>query len=631
MKSVFKIQLWSLLILVVCTFLITGCQPQSEAFQTPSAQVIPTQTSTSPTKTIISPSNEQTSEIHGILLQLENLSLSEFYEQSFFELSLRYPESLAELGIETQMGIHEAKLNDLSQKYLEQTLELEKGILAILQSFDRATLSPEEKTTFDIYEWYLQDFVAGQELNKFQYIASYFILNSEHNQTFTFFTETHPLNTFEQAQDYVKRLWHVGEKFDQIVEGLRIREEAGIIQPKFSLQWALYNIKSQMGYTAKLSPYYTRLEEALNLLSISEDERTSLLNEAERAIEDSVMPAYTALIAELEHHESIAPAQIGLWQYEGGQEYYEYLLEHYTTTNLTSEEIHQLGIQELSRIHSEMRLEFEKLGYPQDEDLYTLFQRVSADGGIIPASQAVKFYEDLIAQAYIDLEPAFDDIPEAKVIVVGGQTGGYYIQGSLDGSRPGAFYAAVQGSGLPYYQMPSLTYHEAIPGHHFQIALAQEMALPTFRNHVSFTAYVEGWALYAERLAYDLGWYQDDPYANLGRLQYEALRAARLVLDTGIHAKQWSYQEAIDFCVENVGWTNQNCEFEVARYAVLPGQATAYMIGMLKILELRERAQITLEERFELSEFHHQILSGGSMPLNLLEVNFQQTVLDAKN
>ena len=186
MKSVFKIQLWSLLILVVCTFLITGCQPQSEAFQTPSAQIIPTQTSSPSATTIISPSNEQTSEIHGILLQLENLSLSEFYEQSFFELSLRYPESLAELGIETQMGIHEAKLNDLSQKYLEQTLELEKGILAILQSYDRAGLSPEEKITFDIYEWYLQDLVAGQELNKFQYIASYFIFNSEHNQTFTF-------------------------------------------------------------------------------------------------------------------------------------------------------------------------------------------------------------------------------------------------------------------------------------------------------------------------------------------------------------------------------------------------------------------------------------------------------------
>ena len=628
MKSLTIKQSWSLLILVLCIFLIPGCQPLSQTDQTISPQVTSTQPPPVTTNAIISTNQDQLSEIDVILLQLENLPISEFYEESFFQLNLRYPESLAELGIETEMGIDEPRLNNISQNYLEQTLELEKGILSILHNYDRDSLSPEDTLTFDIYDWYLQDLVEFHEFDKFQYIASYFILNSEHNQTFAFFTQTHPLNTFQQAQDYVKRLWYVQEKFDQIIEGLQIREKAGIIQPKFSLQWALYDIHTQTNRTAKLSPYYTRLEEAVNLLSISIEQKSSLLDEAEKAIEESVMPAYSSLIAELEHLESIAPEEIGLSQFEGGQEYYEFLLKHYTTTDLTSEEIHQLGMLELSRIHSEMRLEFDKLGYPQDEDLYTLFQRVAIDGGTIPANQAIEFYEGLIDQAYTDLETAFDIVPQAKVIVIGGPTGGYYVQGSLDGTRPGAFYAAIQGSGLPYYQMPSLTYHESIPGHHFQIALAQEMALPTFRNYVTFTAYVEGWALYAERLANDLGWYQDDPYANLGRLQYEALRAARLVLDTGIHTKQWSYQEAIDFCVKNVGWNKSNCENQVARYAILPGQATAYMIGMLKILDLRERAITAQGEQFNLSEFHNQILSGGSMPLNLLEVYFQQNVLD---
>ena len=185
-----------------------------------------------------------------------------------------------------------------------------------------------------------------------------------------------------------------------------------------------------------------------------------------------------------------------------------------------------------------MQVIFDQLGYPENDDLVTLFERAARDSGIIPASQVVDTYEQIIADTYLQLDQAFEISPQAEVIVIGGPVGGYYVRGSLDGSRPSACSTGVSAA-RALYQMRSLTYHETIPGHHFQIELAREMNLPTFRNTIGITGYVEGWALYAERLASDLGWYADDPYSDLGRLQYEALRAARLVVDTGLHTKQW--------------------------------------------------------------------------------------------
>jgi len=231
-------------------------------------------------------------------------------------------------------------------------------------------------------------------------------------------------------------------------------------------------------------------------------------------------------------------------------------------------------------------------------------------------------YTEIIARAEQNLDAAFDIRPKTRVIVVGDDFGGFYIPGAIDGSRPGAFYAAVGGKGEDYYGMPTLAYHEAIPGHHFQIALAQETDLPGFRRGVSFTGYTEGWALYAEQLAWELGWYADDPYGNLGRLQGEAFRAARLVVDTGIHAQGWDFDRALDFFVENVGYEAGdivNPEHQIARYVVWPGQSTAYKIGMIKILQLRQKTMDALGDQFDLQEFHQVVLSNGPVPLEILE------------
>jgi uncharacterized protein (DUF885 family) len=272
----------------------------------------------------------------------------------------------------------------------------------------------------------------------------------------------------------------------------------------------------------------------------------------------------------------------------------------------------------LERIHAEMRLIFDRLGYPQDADLTTMYSRVAQDGSIVSGDQVVSTYKTLIEDASRKVAPAFDLRPKADVIVIGGPTGGYYMPPAFDGSRPGAFYASATGSEARF-GMPTLAYHEAIPGHHFQVAIAQEMDLPTLRRVVEFTSYVEGWALYAEHLAWEIGFYKNDPYGDLGRLQAEAFRATRLVVDTGIHAKKWTFNQAVDYMIENTGMSRGSVEREISRYIVMPGQATAYDIGYLKIMQLRQRAKATLGDKFDLKEFHNVVLGNGAMPLDILD------------
>ena len=312
-----------------------------------------------------------------------------------------------------------------------------------------------------------------------------------------------------------------------------------------------------------------------------------------------------------------------------GREYYDFVLRHRTTTDLTGAEIHQLGLDHLQRIHAEMRETFDSLGYPQDESLAQLFQRVAQDGGIIPAAEVKATYEAIIDAAELELDQAFDIFPSADVVVADDEYGGFYIGPSFDGTRPGAFYASTRFN-EPWYSMRSLSYHEAVPGHHTQIALAMDLdSGPLFRKMVRFTAFVEGWALYAERLAYELGWYDNDPYGNLGRLQYEALRAARLVMDTGIHSMGWSFDQAVQFNIDAVGWSRSASESAAARYSVAPAQATAYMIGMLHILDARQRAQEALGDAFDLREFHRVVLTSGGLPLALLDEVVDQYIAAA--
>jgi uncharacterized protein (DUF885 family) len=427
------------------------------------------------------------------------------------------------------------------------------------------------------------------------------------------------LETTDDANAYISRLSQVDQKMTQLVDGLNRRAESGVVLPKFLLAWVNQEINQIAVSEPTATPYYTTFAGKMkNITGVSEAKKGELLKAAEDAIKTSVLPGYQKLTACLNDQLKIATNDAGVWKFPNGETYYAYLLRHYTTTTLSADEIHEIGLTELDRIHAEMRRIFDRLGYPQNADLPSLFEKVANDSGMVPGSEMVSVFEGLISGADTRLSDAFDIRPKAKVIVVGADSGGYYVPPAVDGSRPGIFYATLRGSETKF-NMPSLLYHETIPGHHYQIAIAQEANLPPLRRNMDFTGYVEGWALYAERLMFELGVYQDNPYGDLGRLQYEAFRAARLVVDTGIHVKKWDYDKALDFMIENTGLRRGNMEYEVSRYIAIPGQATAYDIGFIKILELRRKAQDSLGDKFDLKKFHNILLSNGAMPLEVLE------------
>jgi uncharacterized protein (DUF885 family) len=554
---------------------------------------------------------------------LQGLDLDTFFEASWRELSLRDPEAVLTAGVADFYGLEGAELTDISDAYQRRTYEMYGIVLDLLRQYNRDQLSPAQQVSYDVYEWWLASRVEGQAFMYYDYPVTYCPVTAVHEGMAHFFIDLHPLASLQDAQGYVTRLGQVDTKFEQLIAGLRLREAAGVIPPRFAIEWALYGVRNMASAEATESPFYTVFAAKLEALpGIEEGQKMELLRAAESAVESAVLPAYRALGEVLEIQVSIAPSDDGVWRFPQGEAYYAYLLRRQTTTRLTAGEIHELGLRELDRIHAEMRVLFDELGYPQDEALPELFDRVAQDSPTIPAREVLGTYETIIDEAARNLDTVFALYPRTPVQVIESPIKGMYERAPLDGSRPAFFHAGPGDAPESYYAMPTLAYHETIPGHHLQIALAQEADLPAFRTSVGFTGFAEGWALYAERLAWELGWYDDDPYGDLGRLQAEAFRAARLVVDTGIHARRWTFQQALDFFVENTGFAPGDSvepEIEIARYVVWPGQSTAYLVGMLEILALRQRAMDRLGDRFDLKEFHTIVLRNGSMPLEVLE------------
>jgi len=550
---------------------------------------------------------------------LQGLSLDDFYEESHQALSYRSPETIIWQALTDVYPLDEVTLDDFSDVYRRDTYAMFEVVLAALRSYDRNTLGTADQLTYDFYEWYLQDVVDSLDFIYYDFAGAYGF-TSVHTGTETFFTETHPLATIEDASNYVTRMRDVPRKFDDLIEYLDLQSGAGIIEPRLTIDWSLFGIDQIADAVPGGVSYYTAFRDKIDgIAGLGAGQRQNLLDGALEASRDHIIPAYRSLRTKLLELRTRAPGNIGVGQYPRGAEFYAYTLRHRTTTDLTAAEIHQLGRDHLARIHAEMQDIFDQLGYPQGETITQYYARVAQGGGIIPAADVKTTYEAIIDAAELELDQAFDIFPAADVIVAEDEFGGFYIGPSFDGARPGAFYASTRFD-EPWYAMPSLTYHESVPGHHTQIAIAMEVVgVPSFRKTVRFTAFVEGWALYAERLAFELGWYDSDPYGNLGRLQYEALRAARLVMDTGIHSLGWTFDQAVQFNMDNVGWNRVSSERAAARYSVWPAQATAYMIGMLHILDTRQRAQDALGAAFDLREFHRVVLTSGGVPLALLD------------
>lgn len=544
--------------------------------------------------------------------RLEGLAFDDFLDVAFSITVERNPEGIiADSGI-AALGQLELSLNNISDPHYLQSIEVQKLLLQQLLSFNRDALSDSQRLSFDIYQSHLSLEIEEADYRQFEYPATYGGFGWP-GVTERFFTELAPLTQQTDAQAYLDLLNQIGRRFEQLAALLDARQASGVIEPAITLGFSLNRIEEVAATAPANTSYYLAFDEKITPLStISDSQKQQLRTQLLQIIEQRVLPAYGDLARHMASLLNGAPSAIGFSQFEGGREFYDFALRYYTSGNLSVDQVHQLGLDELDRIHAQMRVLFDQLGYPQEESLAASYARVDQQAGLIAGNEAVGVYESIIEQAYAQLPASFSVLPQQELVVIGGDTGGFYIGGSDDGSRPGAFYAYT-ASDLPYTNMPTLAYHEGVPGHHLQIALAKELDLPQFRREANFTAYVEGWALYAERLAKELGWYLGDIYGDLGRLQYEAMRAARLVLDTGIHAKGWSYQQAELFSLENVG--NRG---SIARYSVLPGQATAYMIGMLTILELRQKAEEQLGDSYDIRDFHGVIIGNGSMPMHIL-------------
>jgi uncharacterized protein (DUF885 family) len=424
--------------------------------------------------------------------------------------------------------------------------------------------------------------------------------------------------------------------FDQVIDQLRIREKLGVFPPKWSYDQMIQASRNVIsGYpfnqNADDSTIWADFKKKINALKLDAASTASYLTRAENALLTSVQPAYEKMIAELTKQRLFSPAGDGVWRLPDGDKWYQNRLNWFTTTELNAEEVHQIGLDNVERIHAAMRDIMQQVNFSGTLAEFFVFMRTDPQF-YYPATDTGRADYMADAKAYIDAMEAkipdyFGLTPKAPMIIKRVEAfreksagKAFYQSPANDGSRPGIYYANLYDmSAMPSYQMEALAYHEGIPGHHMQRAIAQELeGIPEFQKYASFTAYTEGWGLYTEELGKDMGFYQD-PYSDFGRLAMELWRACRLVVDTGLHAKKWSREEAIAYLVENTPNAEYDAIKAIERYIAMPGQATAYMIGKLKIMELRAKAQAELGDDFDIRGFHDEILKDGPVPLSLLE------------
>jgi uncharacterized protein (DUF885 family) len=630
------------LAVVSILFLLAACagpmQPAPTSTFSPSASTVqPTITSIPPTtESVISPTPEPTTaplppttpdSRSGVEIaaSLEGLSLDEFFEESYKQLLLRSPEMITNLGLAEMYGMRNDRLDDLSISFIRETQALEQAILDLLRTYDRDSQTPEIQVSYDVYEWYLDNQVSGHEY-MFHNYPFHHLYGSYHRRLIELFTNLHPLNTRQDVEDYITRLSLVGAQVDQLLDGIKIRDDMGVVLPKFIVDRTKSELIQYLG-TYKLDlasvdiqslDVYSTFRDALKSIdSLSDEEKQTFRDAALEAIETSYVPAFFKLFTYLNEITPLATNDAGVWKLPDGDDYYTYLLHKETSTNLTPTEVHAIGLAEVARIQDEMRTALIELGYAEDDDLNAMLAAAASDAGYVSGSGMLAETKALLAEAEQKMEEIFALRPNIELVIIGTSIPpASYEPGSLDGTRPGAYHLPVGLGNFPRYELATMAYHEAIPGHYFQIEIAREMGLPLFRTEIMFNGYAEGWALYAERLAWEVGLYEDNPYGNIGRLRYELMRAIRLVVDTGIHALGWTRDDALTYTAEVTG---SPMSYEIDRFVVIPAQATSYAIGMIEILDLRQKAMEQLGDKFDFSEFHQVVIGNGAMPLEILE------------
>lgn len=565
-------------------------------------------------------------------MQTETEKANAFFERVFNEAVMRSPTYQSYLGIKTNQD----KWDDLSDANTLREYEIGQANLRELQeTIDFDKLDDQAKLSYRLFVDQSERATARLPYRFHNYPVNQ--MRGAQSGIPSFMINIHQVTETKDAVAYIARLNGIDERIDQVIENLELRESKGIIAPAFSFPYAIDdigNVLSGQPFENDAdtdSALYGDIKGKVGRLDIPQNEKDALINDARDALLASVQPAFTKLRDFLVGQQQRATGSYGAWNLPDGDKFYELALKSTTTTDMTAEEIHTLGLAEVARIHGEMRDIMKQVNYQGSLQEFFEFMRKDeqfyyAEGGEGKA-RYLKEATELIDIMKGRLDEIFFTKPKADMTVKAVEAfreksagKAFYQQPAPDGSRPGRYYANLyRMSDMPIYQMEALAYHEGIPGHHMQIAIAQELqGVPKFRRYGRYTAYTEGWGLYSEYIPKEMGFYSD-PYSDFGRLAMELWRACRLVVDTGIHDKRWSREQAIDYLSTNSPNPMPDVVKAIERYFVMPSQATAYKIGMIKILELRQMAKDKMGSDFDIREFHDVVLLSGPVPLQVLE------------
>ena len=568
-------------------------------------------------------------------------SLDKFLDDSVLEPILDSPQTLTSLGLHQLdfLTNHNENLDDYSVEKSESDHEKFLVYYEKLNNFDETKLPDSAKLNLEVAK-----FAANIEKRGFEnfryYMGPFIQFYGTHLSFVNFMTDTHKLVSEKDAEDYIKRIAKIPDAIDQLMIFEKRRAEAGIYSPKFVYEKTLLQLTSLIETPTDQHPLFMSFKDASESMDLETDKKESMFLSLKDNIE-KFKSSYAKLKILVEENSQNAREFDGVWSLPNGDDYYKHRLQIFTTTDLTADEIHKLGLQMVEEIQSEIKRILSEEGYDINRPLADLFVELNNDPRFLfedsdEGREAIlDEYRRINEETYAMLPDYFNELPKAKVVVKRvpifsekSAAGGYYQGSSLDGSRPAAWYANLYDiNATQTFKMPALSFHEAVPGHHLQIALNQENQNQTLWNKFGYrtSAFSEGWALYAERLAVEAGLLRD-PYEQIGSLQSELFRAARLVVDTGLHSKKWTREEAIIYMMDNAGEVRSESESEIERYIVWPGQATSYMIGRIKIMELRERAKAELGNRFNIKDFHSVVLMNGILPLTVLEALVDQYI-----
>jgi uncharacterized protein (DUF885 family) len=564
------------------------------------------------------------------------LSIDHYLAKELIIGVLDSPEYMTYLGIFDGYGKILGHNKSLSIDSLEETeLDYMDNLetLATLKRYDFNDLSDIQKITHKIAIFDTENDI--KEFEEFRYHSYPFNqISGNHLGLVEFMTDTHPIRNVREAKDYIERVKLFDESLSANLIWLEEQKKLGIFAPKFVFDHVIRQLYELINYKDDENPLMQIFVKKISSLGINADQVNNLVSELSAVIKSDVKPGFKLILDYMEENYASSNVNHGVWSLPNGNEFYALRLRSYTTTNYTAEEIHQIGLNEVARIGNRMKEIFLELGYEVNKPIGKMMNELNENPEFLYEDTpdrkeiVIKDYNKMVKEAEEDVRPYFDKFPKSPVEVRAvpeysekTAAGGYYQAPSLDGSRPGVFYANLYDiKQTPKFGMRTLTFHEAVPGHHFQIALNQENEDLTLYRKLGYrtSAYTEGWALYSEQLAVEVGMTKD-LYDELGVLQSEMFRANRLVVDTGIHYKKWTREKAMEYMKETTGMSDTEVRVEIERYIVWPAQATSYKMGMLQILELRDRAKNEMGDKFDLKQFHSIVLDQGIVPLFILE------------